>query len=60
MFNKLSNFWDLIRISIIRFTIHLLFLNKTKPIVLKHLEVKLNMISPNEFEAWVLADAQGL
>lgn len=60
MMNKLSNFWDMIRISIVRFTLHILFLNKTKPIVLKHLEMKINMITPAEFEGWVLADAQGL
>ena len=60
MFNKLINLFELTKINIVRFVILILFRKKTRPIVLKYLEMKINMITPSEFEGWILSDAQGL
>ena len=60
MFNKIKNTFELIRMSVLRFVMFLLFRKKTRPIVLKYLEMKINMITPSEFEGWIIADAQGL
>ena len=60
MLNKIKNAFELTRISILRFVMFILFRKKTIPIVLKHLELKINMITPSEFEGWIIADAQGL
>lgn len=60
MFNKIRNAFELTRMSILRFVMFILFRKKTRPIVLKYLELKINMITEPEFEGWILSDAQGL
>lgn len=60
MFQKIKDKWELIRINIIRLVILILFRKKSRPIVHKYLEMKDNIITPTEFEGWILSDAQGL
>lgn len=60
MLNKIKNTFELIRMSILRVVMFLLFRKKTRPIVLKYLELKINMITLSEFEGWIIATAQGL
>ena len=60
MFHKIKNLFELMRINTVRFVLFILFPKKTRPIVLKYLEMKLNMITPQEFECWIVEDAQGI
>jgi hypothetical protein len=60
MLNKIKNLFELTRMSILRLVMFLLFRKKTRPIVLKYLELKINMITESELESWILSDATGL
>ena len=60
MFKKLINLFELSKVNLVRLMLAILFRKKSKPFVLKYLEMKLNIITLDEFQGWVILDAQEL
>lgn len=56
----IQHYGEVIKINILRLVIIIFFRKNSRPIVYKYLEMKDNMITPQEFEGWILSDAQGL
>lgn len=55
----LVNFFENIKVNLVRIFISLLFSKKSKPFLYKYLELKSGMISQEEFQNWVLTDGMG-
>lgn len=47
------------RVNLVRLFISILFRKKSKPFLLKFLELKSGMISDEEFQNWVVTDGMG-
>ena len=56
------NLFDILttlKADLVRLFISLLFSRKSKPFLYKYLELKIGMISPEEFRNWVVTDGMG-